>query len=545
MRVAPAHHRDRGATVPIVALLLPVLILMVAFAVDLGIQRSNRRTMQARADIVALDMVRLTDGRTEAAILADPDYLLLLNGSATRNEVPVSALTVDFGTWNGTAFTPTGPSDVPGAVQVVARQEQDYFFQPGSGTVTRTAVATVNEIAGFQIGSRLLAIDSTQSALLNSLFSQTIGGSLNLSAVSYQGLLGANISLAQLAAQLGFGSPDELADATVSANDFYLAAAQVMENQGNTAAATALQAIAAQTTTSTTLDVGDLMQVEQGGEEAAANASVDLFSLITGSIFAIDGTSTLSIPGLTVAVPGAASTITLNVTERPRIKFGRVGASVTTQQASIGINTVLTNFTGITLPLIGGLRISGTIPMNISVAGATGTLTAIDCLRPGIDVGLTPNPISITAGVDLDIAAVVDLLGPLPPPPALLQIAEANIAFTTPIAATGTSTGASFLYTSEFLPSVGIGTMKPANTTSFTLPGPLTLTPGTSVRSLGVISVPLPALTTALNDSIINPISTALTALVANQLNDLLGLNIGGADIGALDMKCNGARLVH
>ena len=45
---------------------------VVAFAVDLGIQRSNRRTMQARADIIALDLARLADGR-----IADTPKLLL------------------------------------------------------------------------------------------------------------------------------------------------------------------------------------------------------------------------------------------------------------------------------------------------------------------------------------------------------------------------------------------------------------------------------------------------------------------------------------
>jgi uncharacterized membrane protein len=536
---ARASRRDRGATIPIVALLLPVLILMVAFAIDLGIQRSNRRTMQARADIVALDLVRLADGRTEAEILnplSIPSYLTLLNGSADRNEVPVSALTVDYGFWNGVTFTPALDTDVPNAVQVVAQQDQDYFFQPGSGHVTRTAVATVNEIAGFQVGSKLLSIDSTQSVLLNSLFNQTLGGALNLNALSYQGLIGANISLAQLAAELGFASPDELADATVGAGDFYLAAARVMENQGNLAAATVLETIATQTSSNTTLPVGDLIEVEQGGEDAVANASVDLFSLLTGSIFAIDGTSTLSIPDLTLALPGATSTITLNVTERPRIMFGRVGASVTTQQASIGIDTTLNDF-GINVAGLAGVTVSGTIPMAITVAGATGTLTSIACQRPGIDVGLTPNPVSITAGIDLDISANVVLLGNVP-------IASATIAFTTPVGVTGTSTGASFLYSSEFLPLVGTGTMKPAPTTSFTLPGPLTLVPGSSLTGLGVIPVPLPALATELNRTVIDPISTALSAVVANQLNSLLGLNISGADIGALDMLCNGARLV-
>ena len=83
--------RDRGAVIPIVALALPVIMLMVAFAVDLGIQRSNRRTMQARADIIALDLGRLANGRTLYEILNDssPSYFNALQGSADRNEVPV------------------------------------------------------------------------------------------------------------------------------------------------------------------------------------------------------------------------------------------------------------------------------------------------------------------------------------------------------------------------------------------------------------------------------------------------------------------------
>src|SRR3546814_9745258 len=62
---------------------MPVLILMTSFAVDLGRQRALRRDLQAAADVVSLDLVR---------IISDPDAapdpaltLTTLNGSLTRN----------------------------------------------------------------------------------------------------------------------------------------------------------------------------------------------------------------------------------------------------------------------------------------------------------------------------------------------------------------------------------------------------------------------------------------------------------------------------
>ena len=51
-----------------VALLLVVLVPSSAMAVDLGMQRVVRRDMQTLADVVALDVVRLVDGRTASQI---------------------------------------------------------------------------------------------------------------------------------------------------------------------------------------------------------------------------------------------------------------------------------------------------------------------------------------------------------------------------------------------------------------------------------------------------------------------------------------------
>ena len=76
---------ERGLTLPIVALLIGTMVLMVSFAVDLGRQRADRRLAQAGADVVALDMIRIVEGRTLDQVLADPGTVTALSDSAARN----------------------------------------------------------------------------------------------------------------------------------------------------------------------------------------------------------------------------------------------------------------------------------------------------------------------------------------------------------------------------------------------------------------------------------------------------------------------------
>lgn len=544
-RPRSTERRDRGATLPIVALLLPVLILMTAFAVDLGHQRSSRRTMQARADIIALDLVRLTGSKSWNGIISDPGYWTYVYASAARNEIDPSKLTaIVWGQWSlSTGFQPcTVPANctgvagsIPTAVKVTATETIAYSFHPGTGTTTRSATAATDAIAGFQVGSKLLTVDTAQSVLLNNLMLQALGGNPALTAVGYQGLLNTTIPLGPLAAGLGVGTPDQLATSTVNAKQFYLVAAQVMQNQGNSAAFTALNSISSATNSTMTLDMGKLMKVDQGGSAAAANASVDLWSLFTGSVFAVDGTNTLSIPSATLAVPGATTTISLTVTQKPRFTFGHVGAQISTEQATIGLTTTLTNI-GLSVVGLTGARVSGTIPLSLGLAGATGTLTAIDCGLPGITVGLTPQPLTVTTSANLTISANVLLLGNVPVATAIVPNSSVGVA--------GTSSGASFLYPTEFLPQVGTGTMKSAPTDSLTLPGPLTLAGG-NITALGLIPIDAGLLATALNTTVINPVTTALNGVVfPSYLNKLLGIDIGGGDLGALDMKCDAVKLV-
>src|SRR5205823_14901385 len=77
------RERDRGAVLAIVAICLGFLITITAITVDLGRLSLRRRDMQAIADMVALDMARLANGRTTSEIMssADPSWAAELDRS--------------------------------------------------------------------------------------------------------------------------------------------------------------------------------------------------------------------------------------------------------------------------------------------------------------------------------------------------------------------------------------------------------------------------------------------------------------------------------
>jgi uncharacterized membrane protein len=532
------NGRDRGATLPIVAIALPVLMVMTAFAVDLGRQRSSRRTMQARADIVALDLVRLADGRTEYDVLHDPGYATYLQGSAARNDVAVAKLTIDWGTFDAVAgFIPTLDNAVPNAVKVTATETTDYFFQRGSGSSTRSAVATTEEAATGQIGSGLVNVSSSASATLDGVLRRAFGinSAVALGLLNYNGLAGATVNLNALAAALGFGSPQELADGQVTARSLLLASGTLLRNQGDTAAADVFDWYGTAIAGSTMIDMGRLLQLEQGGPNGAAGSGIDAFGLLTGSAYVINGTNTISVPSVTTNIAGVTSTaLGLNVVQAPIQWSGSVGDGVDTQQ--VGLN--LTAQVDLPLNVAGlvGAHLVGSIPVNVSVAGARGTITDIDCdSSPGITLGATGRPVSVQTGLDLDVWSKINVLLTSVD----TRIAEVNS--TAALAPPGGGSNVRFDHPTQFLPDIGTGGMVHGPGTSLGLSQALAVS-GAQITALGVVPLNLGAISTAINTAL-QPVLDQLAAY-ALTISAQLGVDIGGSDLAAVDMTCGRARLV-
>src|SRR3954470_12714160 len=158
--MARGQRRDeRGAIIPMVAMLLVVLIPSSAMAVDLGMQRVVRRDMQTLADVVALDVVRLVDGRTASQIQGGfnglPTMADALSRSVARNDddvlgdaPTVTAMLIHIDTATGVIDTVSGGAirevtgtEVPNAVEITAQGSVDFAFVGGRGPAARTAVA--------------------------------------------------------------------------------------------------------------------------------------------------------------------------------------------------------------------------------------------------------------------------------------------------------------------------------------------------------------------------------------------------------------------
>jgi uncharacterized membrane protein len=559
----PTKRRDRGATIPIVALLLPILILMTAFAIDLGRQRSSRRTMQARADIVALDLVRLADGRPEIDVVnGDADHPSTETAkidSANRNDVDPIQLTWEWGTWTeASGFIQTLDTGIPDAVRVTAIETTDYFFRPGSGDVTRSAIATFGDpTAGFSMGSFGASLDSSNAGLLNSLLTPLLGSPAGLDVLSYQGLAAADIGVGDLAAELGLLSPDAVFTEEITYEELALATAAILEREGDTANADLLRGtINPETQSLEPFTLGDFVSVEPGAEGSALASDINVLDLLTGAAFLSQCTgpidpdnpfatcSALAIPAISTSVPLLSTTGSVRIIQGQVQVHGPVGRSGRTNQTQVELGAVVGSqavgaCTNLVACLASGLGLGGlvdatvTITSSLRLAESIGTIDDIVCPEPfGLDV------LTRTGLYDFDVAVTVEfgqrglLGGVLGPSLGSLSFAgTTNDSDLTDLAqfvvppdefgVTVDETGAG---------SVGLSTIA------------LSPTGGTGVLgTLGTLGI---ATTSgAVLNTLVNPLLTQLDAGLLGPLTDLLGVNVVGADITPLHVDCEGVGL--
>lgn len=589
-RALSRRDRDeRGATAVLTAILLSLVLLAVsAFAIDLGMQRAGRRDMQAVADMVALDMGRLLDGRTRAEIenggSGEPAASAQLNYSVARNTKdtvgPTPTVTAYWvqvasdGTYAAVGGIPVqvASSAVPNGVVVISGTTMSFAFGAitgtGSGDVQRSSVATAEESACFSVGSYAARLNTTNSALLNTILGGFLGGSVNLTTVGYTGIADANISLLSLATQLGFGTVDELLAANVSAGNLLIAAATILNSQG-VANANVLNLIGA-SIGGATISLGNLISAA-AGTGAATTATINAVDLLAGTVFLANGSSAVSIPGLALNLPisGTGLTTSLSIIQKPNQRCGFKGTTASTSQVALSIGGTLSS-PGSAL----GIPLSGTTAISASVASATGTLTDIICGSEtsadpsGEDVAVTSGLVGASAQVNLSmnastadssnvgglIAGITSLLNLL----GLNKIASITISGSLSLRVS--TSDPSTVKTAQIrVPnnpttwddpvSLGSGDIQLNTLSVTTVTNTLTVTAknflGLNVSlSASQISSIVTNLISSITSSLLNPLTTALNNNVLKPLFNLLGLSVGGADVFGQKPYCSNPSLV-
>lgn len=573
--MARSRRDERGAIIPMVAMLLVVLIPSSAMAVDLGMQRVVRRDMQTLADVVALDVVRLVDGRTASQIQAGFNGLPTLADAVTRSvarndddvlgDAPtVTAMLIHIDTATGVIDTVSGGAirevtgtEVPNAVEITAQGSVDFAFAGGRGPAIRTAVAVPSPSSCFRLGSFAAGVDTAQANLLNPLLAKLLNiSSVSGTLVGYQGLAAANITLLDLVGVSGLGvaTPDELLKLNgLTVAQFYAAMATVLQNKGGPAASvTLLQYLSTHVNLTGTIAITNLLDISTA-DSAALAASFSILDLVTGAAYLANGSNTLLVPGLSATVPllNAGATFSLAVGEAPKLACGAVGkAKARTGQVDLNLNGTLADLP-VTVPLIGGFTVRSTVSSRVFLAAAEGTLTNIVCgdatlstNAEGIDVSVTSGlasdlkvteSLQITATLSLAVGIVtVDVTVPATAE-TLGGMTTGSVSFRHPPDAYGTAKryGSGVVVPQLATPVLPVGTkvkLKP-------LLGPqvdvdVSTVPGLSAALATVLSTA----TSNVNTSLVAPLNTNLAPTLAAEL----GVTVGGADVFALARpSCN------
>ncbi|MDF0733729.1 pilus assembly protein TadG-related protein [Pseudomonas entomophila] len=296
--------RQRGAIGLMAALTLGLAVAFMVLVVDSGRLYLEQRKLQRIADMSALeaagqhgvctgsgaqayDLARAAATRNGHSpsdpLVATCGYLQTgdnsvrtFNPDATRNE----AIKVKVSRTLNTSI-------VRSIYQVVEGQEL-----PLTSLVSATAVAStpMQPQAMLSIRSTLATVDSRQSVVLNALLG-LLGGSVTLDVAGWQGLAATDLNLLKFLDQLAIdlnlkvGDYQQLLNANATATQLLQAAIKVLQQSGAAAEViTNLGKIALGASNGTLLQLGDILDIQNGTAQAGLDASIQLLQLVQGVI---------------------------------------------------------------------------------------------------------------------------------------------------------------------------------------------------------------------------------------------------------------------
>ena len=319
------------------AIWLAVAVIVLS-GIDIGRFYSERRHMQAAADLAALSSVMkatadatCTAAKTAAQQVANP----------SANSVPANAtIAVTCGVWtapqaNGGAalFTPTAGDPVNGqcgglaagtangqaanGVCVTVSEPVTGFFRSGT-TISASAIAKSTPTDTFTLTTSLAALNG---GLANQLL-QTLTGSpkaLSLNAVDYQGLAQVNVKLAGILANLPVGTNTAVLNGTVTLGQLANAVVQAATQQNVISTnLNVLNAIVATLCSGSVcggpqIALNQLVSAAVANGSSAVDASVNALGLLSTALQVANGTNAIAIPSITVQTPTALAPL-LNTT---------------------------------------------------------------------------------------------------------------------------------------------------------------------------------------------------------------------------------------
>lgn len=553
-------------------------MLIAALVVDTGMHAMAKRRLQAVADTTALATARYLSGcdgttdinaaqaRSVAAASAKANGY---TGDIASEPGAVTLGTVTTGASGVRSFQASAaPEDADSARILVRETKPRSLMMPGwitgSADLQAVAVAQAGTRASFSAGSFLLSADTQDATLLNGLFSGMLGSNINLSAVGYQGLVDANVTLgallqsAQAAGLVVSGQDvDGLLNAQVTLSQFLTIMAGAL-GDGSAAQITVNEFAAASVAPLPPFRIGTILRVDNGVGNGPLDVGLNAYSLLAAGIEAANQGNPVSVSANLSAPPLDSATITLDIIEPAQIAAGRPGRNadgtwhteLRTAQArlEIGLHSAVT--------VLGTLKTQADLHLYMVSAQTDAWLRSINCAGPGqsynaATIGANPGVVNFGIGGFSDIATAP--AGSAPSPPVIVTTLTG-----TPVASISVSTAmqsaadradqVSFqVGYDQPLPqapkAVGTGFGASVSSALGSLAGSLTLTP--QLLGLGLpAGVTLDTLSQDVESQVLVPALSAADQAVLRPLLEGLGIHVGGADITLLSLKIQKPRLV-
>lgn len=562
LRGRPRSRDERGAVAIFTALMLVVILMSAALAIDLGKQRVVRADMQALADVVSLDLARSLGADDVQTMLAASTFRSAVTRSVSGNDgvlgdPPVVTIELgsfdtefdDFGRFvydhsSGSFSAPaiTDGDAIPTAVRVTSEGSVAFGFTSGSGGATRSAVSVADAGGCFSLGSYAARVDLGDSFILGPLLA-VLGTDVDLSVLDLEGLAGAQITaLDLLETGLVAGDFDQFLEATVGLDEFLIAVADALEaNSGQTAQVQLLDDLVDLPLPALQIPLGELLDLDTGSA-TALSAGLNVLDLVAGGVFLGNGTSAIRLPlALNVGTVSNA-TVDVLIGQRPIVTCGREGiAEAETSQIAISIGGRLADID------LGAARISAPVSLELALAPAEAGLTGLRC-----DGANRSMDFLVSSGLlDLDV-----VVGDVDDPSAL-EVSALGIDFVNGFVAASGSRSAGATETGTVQVTEGDYDAAPpfqAGDDSIGLPllavsSNLELLSGVPLVGF-IVNTLLGGLVNGLVNPVVslvvNPLVQALDIVVLSPLLQALGINLTGADVHAVPRaECALPRLVQ
>lgn len=549
--------KQRGAMGLFGIMTLLLATLFVALAVDTGRLLMEQRRMQTVADMAALDASALA-GHCGEGDLSQVEALA--QASAARNNhiisagktLDISLGRIDIGAAGLRQFTTTS-ADSATAVKVIAAKSVPASFFAGGilgrrVNLTASAVAERQGIAGFVAGSSLIGLSDQQAGLLNSLLGGILGSPVSLNVLSYQGIAAANITLADLVeASAAIASTEELLSSNLSLSGWLNLYADAVNASDavDVGLSAAMQSLITANVNDLTAQFSDIVAVTTDSPEAAAEAGVNLFDLLTTTAFVANGSQSISLP-LSVNLPGNLLNVTtqLNITEPPKIAIGPPGRNAEGQwrtyieTVQFDLTTLVQSTVDLSLAGLVGAKAEIDLALQLDMAQGSAWLQTLQCgqinnnraivtigVQPGtamLNLARASDPNAETANID--VSATLLLLGRVP-------VANVGVGLDIPLQ---NPTPTELIYEVNLADPDAFPRSQQASTAPGLAISNISNGIETNVTLLGVISLPL--LDQLIADALLAQVLTPLLSEIGSNTIDPL-LSVLGLEIGAMHVN--------